>query len=113
MSGGSFDYLCEVASLKELLENKDGITGTAAVLRDRGHEAAAAETEAILSELAAMEAYVLARVERLRDVWKAAEWVVSGDWSEDDLAEDVRTLDAAPPFMDTLRIDTATGRIVK
>lgn len=113
MSGGSFDYLCEVTGLKDLLENKDGITGTAAALRDRGHEAAAAETEALLGELAAIEGYVLARVERLRHVWKAAEWVVSGDWSDGDLAEDVRSLDTAPPFMDTVRIDTATGRIVK
>ena len=113
MSGGSFDYLCEVTSLKELLENKDGITGTAAALRERGHKAAATETEALLPELAAIEDYVLARVERLRGVWKAAEWVASGDWSDDDLAEDVCSLEAAPPFMDTLRIDTATGRIVK
>jgi hypothetical protein len=113
VSGGSFNYACDFNRLKDLLENKDEIDGIADALRERGHEAAAVETEALLSELADIEDYILARAERLRGVWKAAEWVVSGDWSEGDLTADVGGLESAPPFTETVRIDTATGRIVK
>lgn len=113
MSGGAFGYACEVGTLKDLWVDKSGIEGIADALRERGHDEAAAETEALLSELAVFEDYILARAERLRDVWKATEWVVSGDWSDGDLAADVGVLESAPPFAGTLRIDTATGRIMK
>lgn len=113
MSGGAFGYPCEFGTLKDLWVQKSGIEGIADALKERGHDAAAAETEALLSELAAFEDYILARAERLRGLWKTTEWVVSGDWSEDDLAADVASLESAPPFTDTLRIDTATGRLMK
>jgi hypothetical protein len=113
VSGGSFNYACEFGNLKDLWVEKSGIEGIADALRDRGHESAAAETEALLAELAVFEDYLLARAERLRNVWKAAEWVVSGDWSDGDLVADVGVFESAPPFADTVRIDTATGRIVK
>lgn len=112
MSGGSFNYACDFDRLKDILENKAEIDRIADALRDRGHEAAAVETEDLLAELADIEDYILARAERLRGVWKATEWVVSGDWSEGDLAADVGILESAPPFTGTVRIDTTTGRIV-
>lgn len=113
MSGGAFGYPCEFGTLKDLWVDKSGIEGIADALKERGHDAAAAETEALLSELAAFEDYILARAERLRSVWKTTEWVVSGDWSEEDLAANVGVLESEPPFTATVRIDTATGRIVK
>lgn len=113
MSGGAFGYPCEFVTLKDLWVDKSGIEGIADALKERGHSAAAAETEALLSELAVFEDYILGRAERLRGVWKTTEWVVSGDWSEEDLAADVGSLEAAPPFTNTLRIDTSTGRVMK
>lgn len=113
MSGGSFDYLSETQSLAALLAERDNITGTAEALRERGHTLAADETEALLIELDTIEAYVLRRVDRLRDVWKAVEFTVSGDWSEADVAMEAALLEDAPVFTDTVRIDTTTGRIVK
>lgn len=113
MSGGSFNYACDFGRLKDLLDGRDDIDGIAAALRERGHEAAADETEALLAELAVIEDYLLARAERLRVAWKATEWVVSGDWHEGALVVDAGSLESAPPFTDTVRIDTATGRIVK
>lgn len=113
MSGGSFNYACDFDRLKDLVRSKDDIDGIADALRERGHEAAAAETEALLAEMAVIEDYLLARAERLRNVWKATEWVVSNDLSEAELTVDAASLESAPPFTDTVRIDTVTGRIVK
>jgi hypothetical protein len=111
MSGGAFGYVSETPTLSGLLVGRGEVQGIADALSERGHATAAAETEALLTELAVIEVYVLARAERLRDVWKATEWVVSGDWNEDDLTEDVDSLASAPPFTATVRIDATTGRI--
>ncbi|GAA4035057.1 hypothetical protein GCM10023063_19260 [Arthrobacter methylotrophus] len=58
MSGGSFNYACEFGTLKDLWVEKSGIEGIADALRERGHDAAAVETEALLSELAVFEDYI-------------------------------------------------------
>ena len=113
MSGGSFNYACDFDRLKDLLGNKQDIGGIADALRSRGHEAAAEETEDLLAELSVVEDYFLARAERLRQVWKAAEWAASGDWSDDDVALEVSRLAAEPPFTGHVRIDTGSGRIVE
>ncbi|HEX9227491.1 MAG TPA: hypothetical protein VF885_12685 [Arthrobacter sp.] len=113
MSGGSFNYISDFGTLADILDGKDDAQGIAAALQERGHAAAAAETEAILAELDVFEAYILARAERLRGVWKAAEWTVSGDWSEQDLTGEAAALDSAPAFSATPRIDASTGRITQ
>lgn len=113
MSGGSFNYISDFGTLANIVDGKDDVQGIAAALRERGHAAAAAETDALIAELDVIEAYVLARAERLRGVWKAAEWTVSGDWSEQDLAREAAALDSAPAFSATPRIDASNGRITQ
>lgn len=113
MSGGSFDYLYARESLPELLERTDSINSMSQTLRNAGQEQAASDTEALLAELAIFEEYILARADRLRGIWKAVEWTHSCDWGPESIAEEAETLASAPPFTGTVRIDTATGRIVK
>lgn len=94
MSGGAFDYLFSRYSLIELLERTDAIDTMGQSLRDAGHDRAAEATEGIVADIKAFEESILARVEPLRGVWKAAEWTASGDWGPESITEEAATYNA-------------------
>lgn len=81
MSGGSFNYLCckDAEQLlaggcsSELVEMRDK-------LREIGAIDAAGQTDAIIATIAEARALVGIRVEALKEIWKAVEWVESLDW---------------------------------
>lgn len=83
MSGGSYNYLC-AAEPADVLARLETVREMAARLDEVCPEAAR-ETRAIEAVYAELEQ----RVERLRDIWKAAEWCDSADWGEDQLQEAV------------------------
>lgn len=77
MSGGSYNYLCwkdstEVGSEREALEKM------AARLKELGAYDAAYQTE----EISVFFITLNQKIEKLRDVWHAVEWLDSGDWGE-------------------------------
>lgn len=78
MSGGSYNYLC----YKEYNEISNHIQDIGK-MRDRlielGFKDVAQETESILLMINSFEVRVNARLERLQDIWKAVEWMDSGD----------------------------------
>lgn len=88
MSGGSFDYLCH-ADATELFSKRDELRRMVEALSSMGYKDAASETEEILLILRHFEARLGARVDRLSKVWKAVEWLYSGDWSAAQLDEEI------------------------
>ena len=83
MSGGSYDYLC-LKDSDTLLEMKHQIEAMSARLAGLGYaEDAALETEDVLLTVRQFENRMQARIDRLRDVWRAVEWWDSGDSGED------------------------------
>lgn len=90
MSGGSYNYL--YSHVNGLEQQRGDIEEMAARLEKGGYGAPARATREVLRTLDAAER----QAEALKDVWQAAEWVDSCDWSEDDLRE------AAAKFVATL-----------
>jgi hypothetical protein len=88
MSGGSYNYLCDVLDLDRLLRHEHDLQAMAARLAGLGWaKDAARETEELLVMLRQWQVRADVRVERLREVWKAVEWWDSCDWSEDQVRE--------------------------
>lgn len=87
MSGGSFDYLCEVFDFFEMADKERQLKAMGERLAGVGAADAARETHEALLIIRAAEAQTEAIVGRLRDVWKAVEWVDSGDWGSDAIDE--------------------------
>lgn len=82
MSGGHYNYLCykdsnEVGSQREELEKM------AARLKELGAYDAAYRTE----EISVFFFNLQQKIEKLRDVWHAVEWLDSGDWGYDQAME--------------------------
>ena len=88
MSGGSYNYLCYKDSYEihnyrqELNEMRDRLT-------ELGYLDAAKETESVTLMLDAFEVRLQARIDRLKDVWKAVEWCDSGDSGKDSVKIEV------------------------
>lgn len=88
MSGGSYNYLCDVWDLDKLLQQEYSLEQMAARLAGLGWARdAARETEELLVMLRQWQVSAHVRVERLREVWKAVEWWDSCDWSEEQVRE--------------------------
>jgi cell division septum initiation protein DivIVA len=86
VSGGGFNYLC----LKDASDLFRAGLGDAQDMVDALAELgyapdAAQETAALIAEVRAAEARISAKIDRLRDTWKAMEWWRSCDWGEDQL----------------------------
>lgn len=83
MSGGSYDYLCNIRDRLEgdiLTERtQDNLRRMADRLTELGIEDAAGETEDIIATIAQFERRVGVRLDRLYHVWRAVEWKDSGD----------------------------------
>lgn len=85
MSGGSFNYLCFVTDLSELLSKRVALAEMIDALDELdeaefpGAAAAAARSRALDSSLATWEAHAAAQVRALGLVWKAMEWWRSCD----------------------------------
>lgn len=88
MSGGSFNYLC-YAEPEELFNKRADLKAMVEALSNLGYTDAAAETETITLILNHFEARMRARLERLTPVWKAMEWVQSGDSGPEYLGEEI------------------------
>ena len=81
MSGGSFNYLCS----QELTESSGLVESMGECLRSYGYEDVAQLTEQVSAKM--KEINQIQSV--LKDVWKCAEWVESGDYLPPDLADAV------------------------
>lgn len=88
MSGGSYNYLCHAFDLDDLLEKRGSLREMADRLAGLGYaEDAAKETEELLALLNQWRVRAEVRRNRLAAVWKAVEWLDSGDSGEDDVRE--------------------------
>ena len=88
MSGGSYEYLF-IKDATDLLRGNEHLQPMADRLAALGYMDAAKETNDLIVELRIVEARLEARVDRLRDVWKAVEWLDSMDSGPEAVAEAV------------------------
>lgn len=90
MSGGSYNYLCykEAYDIHERTEELNQ-------MRDRlvelGYLDAAGETESVLLMLKSFEVRLQARIDRLNKVWRAVEWMDSGDSGIDYVESEIKS----------------------
>lgn len=84
MSGGSFNYLCWSTG-EGLFKQQSDLKDMVAALNDLGAEDAAKETRDLLVAIETISKRLDAKVERLSAVWKAVEWMQSGDWDQEEL----------------------------
>lgn len=92
MSGGSYNYLCYVHEARDLVDRDGDLDDMSKRLAGLGYAPdAARETEDLLLLMRQWRNRVEARMDRLREVWKAVEWWDSADWSEDQLREALKT----------------------
>lgn len=88
MSGGSYNYLCDVDGLAELIGKKHDLAEMADRLKDLGYAGNAAMATAHLAlMLTHWETIVGAHIKDLREVWHAVEWWDSADWDEDQVRD--------------------------
>lgn len=88
MSGGSYNYLC--------YKDPDSIMneiGELEKMRDKLIELdyldAAKETESIILVIKSFFVQMESRIERLSGVWKAVEWMDSGDWGVEEVLKEI------------------------
>ena len=89
MSGGSFDYLCFM-EVEQLMNNKDLLDKMANRLLELGYKDAAKETFLAKIILEQTEIRIEVIKERLEKVWKAIEWMDSGDSGIDEVDEAIK-----------------------
>lgn len=89
MSGGSYDYLCYKDAF-ELESHREELNRMRDRLVELGHLDAAKETESIILTLDSFKVRMEARLSRLKDVWRAVEWLDSGDYRKEQVAEAVK-----------------------
>lgn len=81
MSGGSFNYLCYVQDLSDLMDHRYGnlkdMQASLAKLEESKKEAE--DTQEIIDLIEEFDLKMQEKVESLRGVWKATEWWFSGD----------------------------------
>jgi hypothetical protein len=78
MSGGSYDYLYSKEA-DDLLHRTDTIQEMADRLAELGYHGAAVESNELLADVRRFRARIEARMKRLSPVWRAVEWLDSGD----------------------------------
>lgn len=92
MSGGSYNYLCGADDLEDLLAKGRDLNAMAVTLARLGYaDDAAQETQALISDIRAVEVRARVALDRLGGVFKAVEWWRSRDWSEDRVQEALTT----------------------
>lgn len=89
MSGGSYDYLC-YKDVFELESQREHIVRMRDRLIELGHLDAAKETESVILVLDSFKVRMEARLERLKEVWRAVEWLDSGDSGKDCVDEAIK-----------------------
>ena len=82
MSGGSYDYLFIA---EDLFDRYHTIEAMRDRLAELGHVGAAADTQRVLDGLDQAKS----QAKSLSEVWRAVEWLDSGDSGEDQVAEAV------------------------
>lgn len=82
MSGGSFDYLFIVES-EALPGRLDDLKEMASALTLGGAHDAAEETEKLVRMIEHFQRQAAVRLRALSDIWKAMEWLRSGDTSSE------------------------------
>ena len=89
MSGGSFDYLCFM-EVDKLMNNKELLDKMANRLLELGYKDAAKET--VLAKIILEQTEIRIEVirDRLEKVWKAVEWMDSGDSGIDRVEEVIK-----------------------
>ena len=87
MSGGSYDYLCHKFAEDWLSGVPESAQRMADRLAELGYHDAAVETNTIIAVARAAAARMQAHLDRMEPVWKAVEWMDSGDWGPDKVAE--------------------------
>jgi hypothetical protein len=88
MSGGSYNYLCRAQDLEDINGKRATLREMADRLAGLGYaQDAAAETEELLVLLQQWEVRAQVRIKRLSEVWKAVEWLDSGDYGEGEVRE--------------------------
>ncbi len=96
MSGGSYNYLCYVQDLEDLVEKRHSLKEMADRLVGMdeadfpGVTAAAQETLGLLHLLRIWDTHASVRIDMLTDVWKAVEWWDSADYGSDQVAEAIK-----------------------
>lgn len=86
MSGGSYNYLYSSWDLEMLFKRLPDLENMAQRLAGLGYARdVAMETESLLLTLRQADVAIMARVERLKDVWHDVEWWDSMDGGEDDV----------------------------
>jgi hypothetical protein len=78
MSGGSYNYLCYKESY-DIHERKEELNEMRDRLIELGFADVAGETESVLLMLKSFEVRLQTRIDRLKGVWRAVEWMDSGD----------------------------------
>lgn len=97
MSGGSYDYLCYVEDLQDLLNKRRALEEMAerlGTMNDKefpGVTAVASETYRIITFLQLWDTHISARIDILKPVWKAVEWRDSYDWSDKEIIEALKS----------------------
>jgi len=85
MSGGSYNYLCDLDDTN-LLDKQDDLQRMFDRLDRLGYaKDAARETQELLLIIRQFQNRASLIADRLRDVWKSVEWWDSGDWGEDEV----------------------------
>ena len=83
MSGGSYEYLCYADTLEDILQKVHQLIPMADRLTELGYSDAAKETEEVDLLLRQFNRRISARIDRLKGVWKAVEWLDSCDSGQD------------------------------
>ncbi len=89
MSGGSYNYLC-FRSANELfsLSTQEDLSAMSDRLAALGYaQDAARETEELLAIVRQATIRLQVRIDRLSNLWRAVEWVDSGDSVEDQIRD--------------------------
>lgn len=82
MSGGSWEYLCH-KGIDELVDSEDVIQKMTERLIALGYAAdAAKETQELVLVIRQFRNHGTMIADRLSEIWKAVEWVDSGDWTD-------------------------------
>lgn len=89
MSGGSYNYLCfkdaeQLFNIQGIIEDMHERLSGLGYAND-----AALETEMVLDLIRLFRSRAAYHLERLHWIWYAVEWWDSGDYSEDDVKEEI------------------------
>jgi len=86
MSGGSYDYIC-LSEIRDLLWMDETISRMANRLIELGYEDLAKETLEYLHFIKRVRIKSDVMMRRLSKIWKAVEWLDSGDYGLDTAKE--------------------------